>query len=62
METSRDKYYTEMFKTLTDYNYHKNTPLSNANIWQAIRKVMEEESIVYDHNVTADKFSHESNK
>ena len=32
MEISRDRYYTEMYKTLTDYNYRNNTPLSNDNI------------------------------
>ena len=32
MATSRDNYYTEMFKTLIDYNEHKNTPSSNENI------------------------------
>ena len=26
MAKSRDKYYTEMFKTITDYNDRKNTP------------------------------------
>ena len=32
METSNNKYYTEMFNTLTDNNDHNNTPLSNKNI------------------------------
>ena len=41
--TSRDRYYTEMFKTITDYNEHNNTLLSNLNIREAIRKVTEEE-------------------
>ena len=27
MATSRERYYTKMFKTLTDYNYCKHTPL-----------------------------------
>ena len=40
MATSRDRYYTEMFNTLTDYNDHKNTPLSNANIREEILKVI----------------------
>ena len=33
----------EICNTLTDYNDLNNNPLSNANIWEAIRKVMEEE-------------------
>ena len=36
-------------------------PLSNAKIWVAIRKIVEEESISNDNNVTEDKFSHVSN-
>ena len=43
METSRDKYYKEMYKTLTGYNEYNNMPLSNANIIEAMRKVTEEE-------------------
>ena len=43
VETSKDKYYTEMRDTLTDYNDRNNTPLSNAKIREAIRKVTEEE-------------------
>ena len=42
MATSRDRYYTEIFNTLTDYNDLKNTPLSNSEIREAIRKFMEE--------------------
>ena len=29
MENSRDKYYTEMLKTISDYNEQKNAQLSN---------------------------------
>ena len=47
--------------TLTDYNDRNNTPLSNANILEAVRKFMEQESIEDSKNVTADKFSHVSN-
>ena len=36
-------------------------PLSNAKIWVAIRKIVEEEYISNDNNVTEDKFSHVSN-
>ena len=41
MATSRDRYYTENFNTLTNYNDRNNTPLSDTNIWEAIGKVME---------------------
>ena len=51
----------EICNSLTDYNYHNNTTLSNANIWEAISKVMEEESIKDDNNATADKFSNTYN-
>ena len=61
MATSRDRYYTEMFKTLTDYNDRENTPLSNSSIREEISKVMEEESISDANNVTADTFSHTPN-
>ena len=50
-----------MFMTLTDYNDRNNTPLSNENIWESIRKAMEEESISYANNVNAHTFSHTSN-
>ena len=50
-----------MFKSLTDYNDRNNMPLSNANIWEAISKVTEEESIVDANNITADIFSHTPN-
>ena len=43
MATLRDSYYTEIFKTLTDYNDRENTPLSNVKILEAIHKVIEEE-------------------
>ena len=49
-----------MYITLTDYNYHNNTPLSNTNIREAICKLMEEESITDSNNFTADTFSCES--
>ena len=61
METLRDKYRTEMYKTLTDYNDRNNTILSNAKIREAIRKVIEEESTVDSNNVTADTFIHATN-
>ena len=49
-----------MCNSLTDYNDRNNTPLFNANIWEEICKVMEEESITDAKNVTADKFRHVS--
>ena len=61
MATLRGKYYTEMFKTLTDYNNHNNTPSYNASIRKEIRKVIEDESILDANNVTADTFSHTFN-
>ena len=36
-------------------------PLSNAKIWEAIRRVIEEESAADVNNVPVDKFSHASN-
>ena len=60
MKTSKDKYYMEMCNTLTKYNDRNNTPLSNANILEAICKVMEEESITDANNVTTNTFSHAS--
>ena len=57
MATSKDKYYTEMCNTLTDYNDCKNMPLSNANIQETIHKVKEEESITDANNITVDTFS-----
>ena len=61
MATSRDKYYMEIFKTITDYNYRNNTSLSYANIREAICKIMEQKSIADANNVTADTFIHTSN-
>ena len=50
-----------MFKTLTDYNDRNNTPSSNSNIREVMRKVTEEEPIAEANNVTADTFSHTYN-
>ena len=61
MLPSRGRYYTETFKTLTDYNDLNNTPLSNTNIQEAIRKFIEEVSVLDTNNVTEDTFSHMSN-
>ena len=61
MATPREKYHTEIYKTLTDYNECNNEPLSNENIREAIHKFMEEESISDANNVTEDTFIHTSN-
>ena len=58
MANVKDKYYTEMCNTLTDYNDCNNTPLSNAKIQEEICKVMEEESIRDAYTVTADTCIH----
>ena len=50
-----------MCNSLSDYNELNKKPLSNANIWLEIRKVMEEEPITDANNVTADTFSHAPN-
>ena len=60
MATSRDKYYTEIFNILTDYN-RKNMSLSNANIQEAIRKFVEQSSIADANKNTSDTFGHASN-
>ena len=41
MINSEDDYYIEICNTLSDYNDRNNTPLSNANIREAIHKIME---------------------
>ena len=50
-----------MFNTLTDYNEHKNMPLSNTRIQEVIRKFIEEESIDNPSNITAETFGRTSN-
>ena len=61
MATSKEKFYTEMCNTLTDYNDGNNTPLSNSYIQKEIRKFMEEEPTADANKVTADTFSYASN-
>ena len=56
---TRDKYYTEMYNTIIDYNDHNDTKLLNENILESIHKVIEEESNA--NNLTADTFSRTSN-
>ena len=41
MITPRDKYYTEMFRTITDCNYRNGAPLSNEKTRDAIHRVIE---------------------
>ena len=60
MVTSREKYYTEKYKTLTDYNDHNNVTLLNENIQESIHKVTNEEAISDANNVTATTFIHTS--
>ena len=67
MENPRDKYYTELFRTITYCNDSNSAPLSNENIRYAIHRVIAEEkldvhNITSDtHNVTVDNFSQTSN-
>ena len=61
MANPKDKYHTDMCNTLSDHNDRSNTPSSNANIREAMRKFMEKESIMDAKNITADTFSHASN-
>ena len=56
METPRDKYYTELYRNITDYNSHNGALFSNEKIWYAIHRVIVEEEVEY-HNVTVDTFS-----
>ena len=60
METPGDKYYTENFWTIPDYNDCKGAPLLNEKIRDAIHKVMEKEE-AGEHNITVDTFSHTLN-
>ena len=56
MATSRDKYYTELYRTITDWNDQNGASLYNENILDAICRVIVEEE-VEAHNVTVDTFS-----
>ena len=56
MATPRDKYYTELYRTITDFNDPNGAPFSNDNIRDEIRRrIVEEEAET--HNVTVDTFS-----
>ena len=51
MANSRDKYYTELLRTTTDFNNRNDELLSNDNIQEAIHKfILKEESDA--HNIT----------
>ena len=59
MAKSRYKYYTEILRTITDYNNRNYAPLLNDKIRESIHKFIEEK--LDAHNVTAYTFSHTSN-
>ena len=59
MATTKDKYYTELYRTIKDCNYCNGTSLSNENIRDAINRVIVEEE-AEAHNVTMDHFSQTS--
>ena len=61
MENVKDNYWTEIYDTITNYNERNHTPLSNANIREAIDKVILEEQAEED-NATVDTFSPQRNK
>ena len=55
MATPRDKYYTELNTSITNFNNRNGAPLSNDNIQDAINIfIVEEESEA--HNVTVYNF------
>ena len=60
MAPQRDKYYTELFRTIIDCTDHNGEQLSNENIQYAIHKVIAEEE-ADAHNVTVDTFSQTPN-
>ena len=67
MEHPRDKYYTELFRAMIDFNNRNDAPLYNENIRYTINRVItEEESYAHNitldaHKVTVDSFSQTSN-
>ena len=61
MENLKDKYWTEMYDTITNYNERNHAPLSNSSIRESIDKVMLEEQAESD-NATVDTFSPQRNK
>ena len=43
MSNANDKYWTEMYDNITNYNNLHHTTLSDANIREAVDKLMQEE-------------------
>ena len=63
MSENKEKYYTELSNTVTNFNNNTKFPLFNTNIREEILKFMmedEEESITDANNINADAFSHVS--
>ena len=62
MATPKEKYYTKLLETLTDYNDHHNATFSNGKLGQEISTVMEEteeeecEAKRHANNMTMDTF------
>ena len=56
METPRDKYYMELYRTIKYCNDRNGAPLSNDNIRDVMNRVIIEEE-AEAHNVTMDNFS-----
>ena len=56
MKNTKEKYWSEMYDTITNYNDRNYTPLSNTNIREAIDKeIMEEQA--EENNATVDAFN-----
>ena len=56
MKNTKEKYWSEMYDTITNYNDRNYTPLSNTNIREAIDKeIMEEQAEA--NNDTVDTFN-----
>ena len=55
MANVKDKYWTEMYNTITNYNDRNHTPLSNVKIAEAIDKIILEEQAEANNN-TVDTF------
>ena len=61
MENPKDKYWTKMYDTITNYNDQNHTPLSNEKIREAIHKLTLKEQ-AEANNVTVDMFSTQRKK
>ena len=51
MATPKDKYYTKLLKNIVDENNCNDAPLSNGNIQQSVRIVMEETEAELERNI-----------